>query len=307
MRGLLGRVKVERVTRSATILMLLAVVASCTTERTLQTSLTPPPRLPITVLSHVGPTSPRSLFAAPSLVDLQGLIFAIGTNPNLGDCRLSRAKVMKSACWLDITDPGNALLIGALVELPCAENHFSATFSAADEITITAIHRVPPYPPGFLPSGGPPPQPGFCAKGITPAWTLSLLAIPLSALPEDELTIKLVHPAVDLPISRTTVDLKRPVNTSTNLDHAIGQVQAALNLATNDALSRVSPGQSASIVWFGTDRWSDTSLGCPVSGQHYDAAISPGYIVVVQPTDKPTSTEYHVSGNLLRSCGTTAS
>jgi hypothetical protein len=240
-------------------------------------------------------------------VDLQSLIFAIGTYPNLSDCRQSRATAMKSECWLDVKDPGNVVLIGALVELPCAENHFSATLSAPDEITITAIHRAAPYPPGFLPSGAPSPQPGFCAKGLTPVWTLSLLAIPLSRLPKGEVTIRLVHPAVKISASKTAVDLKPPLHLSTNLDGAIGQVGAALNLATEDARSRVGPGQSASLVWLGTDRWPDTSLGCPVSGQQYEPVPSTGYVVVLKGTDSSPANEYHVSGTLERYCGATAS
>ena len=292
-------------------LVLVTVLVGCgnPSEPHAHTSPTATP-LAVAVLSHVGPHylgAYPNLFAAPSLIDIQSLIFAIGSNPNLDDCRRSPAKIMKSQCWLDVKDPGNAMLIGALVEVPCAESHFSATLSALDEITIVVIDRASPYTPGFIPSGAPSPKPGACAKGFTPAWTLSLLAIPFSALPADELTIKVVHPALDIPVSKTMVDLRRPLNISTDLSARIAEVRAAINLAFQDALTRVTPGQSVGVVALGTQRWPDTGLGCPVAGQQYAAITSMGYLVLLKGSDQPSLLmEYHASGNTLRFCGRTA-
>ena len=134
---------------------------------------------------------------------------------------------------------------------------------------------------------------------------LSLLAIPISAVPADELTIKLVHPLADIPVGRTVVDMKSPLQISTNLlDAQIKADQAALNQALADALTKGNPGQSANYRLFGTGRWPDTALGCPASGQQYTAITSLGYVIELQATDQPSSVmEYHVSGSLTRPCG----
>ena len=152
--------------RAASTLMLLAVLASCGRgpQSGAQTSPTPT-QLPVTVLSHTGPLYARyypNLFAAPSLVDLQGMVFAIGTNPNLDDCRRSKAQIMKSQCWLDIKDPGNSMLIAAYVDVPCSQSDLSATLSAPNEVTLTVSDHAGPFPPGFLSSSAPSPKPGDC-------------------------------------------------------------------------------------------------------------------------------------------------
>jgi hypothetical protein len=280
------------------MLILLALLGGCGSPPQGNTQTSPTgSTLPFTILPN--------LFAAPSLVDLQGSIFGLGSDPNIYDCQ--KEPVLARECWLDIKDPGSALLIGALVEVPCAESSFSATLSARDEITIAVMDRASPYPPGFIPSGGPSPKPGACAKGVTPAWMLSLLAIPFSALPADELTIKVAHPGLDIPSSKTMVDLKRPLNISTDLTARIAEVRSAINLAFQDATTRVTPGQSVGAVALGTQRWPDTALGCPVAGQQYAAIVSMGYLVLLEGSDQPSLLmEYHASGNTLRFCGRTA-
>jgi hypothetical protein len=134
---------------------------------------------------------------------------------------------------------------------------------------------------------------------------LSLLAIPVGALPADELTIKLVHPLANVAMGRTVVDMKSPLHiSSAPVDAQIKLAQTALNLASADAQKRVAPGQSTRFVMFGTGRWRDTGLGCPVSGQNYDAIDSSGYIILLKATDQPSKVmEYHISGSLTAFCG----
>lgn len=295
----------KRVTRLVTTLMSVAVLASCSNPADQHARISPVSnQLPVTVLSKIGPNlagGRQNLFAAPALVDLQGLAFGYWSNPNFYDCRRSQAPFFRNMCWLDIKDPGNAMLVGAYVDDLCADSTFSATLSAPHEVTITVAYRPTPRPP-FLQGPAQSLKPGQCPQEPTQA-LLSLLAIPLTALPADELTIKLVHPGVDLPAWKTMVDLKRPLNISNDLDSAIGRVGAALKLASSDAASRASLGGSASILWFGTGRWPDTGLGCPVSGQRYEAVTSMGYVIVMKGADQSSATEYHVSRNLLRFCG----
>jgi hypothetical protein len=212
---------------------------------------------------------------------------------------------MRKACWLDIKDPGNAMLIAAYVDDVCASSTFSAALSAPDELTITVTYIPTPPPLRFYPSPMAPPKPGACPQDPTQE-LLSLLAIPLTALPPEELTVKLVHPAVDIPAERTVVDLKHPLNTSSNADDAMGRVTAALDRASADAQSRLGPGYWTTLGWFGPGRWPDSSLGCPVSGQRYDPGTFLGFIVVFRAGGQPSAMEYHVTEHLLRFCGSTA-
>lgn len=304
-----SRGNVQRTTRAAALLILLALLGGCgkLPQGNAQTSPTGS-TLPFTILSHVGPRylgAYPNLFAAPSLLDLEALVFAVGTNPNLEDCRGSRAPIMKSQCWLDMKDPGNSMLIAAYVDLPCSQSDLSATLSAPNEVTLTVTDYAGPFPPGFLASSAPSPKPGDCPKSMPSPAMLSLLAIPITSLPADELTIKLVHPLADVAVGRTMVDMKSPLHISGGaLDAQIAVAQTALSLASADALKRVSPGQSTRFLLFGTGRWPDTSLGCPVSGQNYNAVESTGYIVLLKPTDQPSKVmEYHISGSLATFCG----
>ncbi|MHB8613997.1 MAG: hypothetical protein ACYDAL_16470 [Candidatus Dormibacteraceae bacterium] len=264
--------------------------------------------MPLNVLSHSGPLYTRDypdLFAAPSLIDLQGLIYGLGSNPRLSDCQ--RSQEIRRQCWLDIADPGGAVLVAAYIDIPCAQSTASATLSGPDEITITVVDQAVPVPPGFLPTAAPSPKPGECPKGAPRPATLSLLDIPFTAVPADELTIEVVHPALQIPIAKTVVDLKDPLNISRNLNARIAEVRAATEHAFQDAMTRVQPGASVGFLELGTQQWPDTRLGCPVVGGQYAAVASVGYVVLLKGSDQPSlAIEYHESGNLQQYCGRVA-
>ncbi len=262
----------------------------------------------VSILSHQGALVVRdypSLFAAPSLIDLQGLVFGLGSNPRLSDCQ--QARVLRGGCWLDITDPGNAMLIAAYVEVPCAQTELSAAITAPDEVTITAVDGAVAVPPGFLPSSAPSLKPGECPKGAGAAPMLSLLAIPLSSLPATELTLKVDHVGIQIAEAKTKVDLQRPLNISRNLDARIAEVRAATQLALQDAMTKVPAGKSVGFRAIGTGRWTDTGLGCPVAGQQYSAITAPGFWVMLESSDQPTmALEYHLAGGVEAFCGRVA-
>ncbi len=292
------------------VLTVLAILAGCgapDNPGAQSTSATATP-VPFTVLSQAGPLYTRDypdLFAAPSLVDLQGLIYGLGSNPPLNNCQ--RAQSIRRQCWLDIKDPGDAMLVAAYIDVPCAQSEPSATFSAPNEITITVVDKAIAIPSGFLPNNAPSPKPGECPKGSPAPATLSLLAFPLTAVPADELTIKVVHPAIQIPDAKTVVDLKVPLNISRNLDARIAEVRAATEQAFQDALTRLPPGASVGFLELGTAQWPDTSLGCPVAGGQYAAVASTGYVVLLKGSDQPSlAMEYHSSGSLKQFCGRVA-
>jgi hypothetical protein len=248
-----------------------------------------PQNVPITQLSKQGfrfGANQPAVSAAPSLIDLLGLLHGVGVAPSLDECK--RLSYLRAQCWMDIKDPGNSLMVAAFVDVPCMlTDSVTAVMSASNEVTITVMN-----------SGG-------CLKAATqPLPFLTLLAVPLNSVPADEITLKLLHPKLTLPTVKTQVDLREPLNISTDLQGRITEVLGAIRVATDDAVKRVPPGQSISFLEIWTSRWKDTGLGCPAQGQQVTPANATGYTVLVKGSDQPQlAIEYHVSRAELAFCG----
>lgn len=251
-----------------------------------------PPSIPVTELTQEGflfGAGQPALMAAPSLTDLLGLLHGVGVFPGLDEC--NRLPQVRAQCWLDVKDPGNSLMVAAAVEEPCMlTNSVTAALSATDEVTITVVNS------------------GSCGHGgMAPLPSLSLLAIPLSALPADEITVKLTHTVVATPPAKMMVDLRRPLNIYTDAQTRSNEVLAAVKAATNDAMNRVVFPAQFSFLAIGTDRWTDMGLGCPIPGQAYTPADARGYVVFLRESDQSQlAMEYHVSGTTAVFCGRVA-
>ncbi len=255
------------------------------------TSATPPP-VAVTELSPqfqgfigAGP----GLLAAPDLVDVLGLIHGMGYRPNLDEC--ARMPELRAQCWLDIKDPGDSLLIATVVDEPCLTAQSVSGALSSTELAITVVHT------------------GVCGHGGASAGTpyLSLLAIPLTALPADEVTVKVFHTGLAVPMQKMMVDLRRPLTIGTDVQVQTNQIIAAVKAALNDAANRLGPGQAASFLAIGTDRWTDAGLGCPTSGHSYAPQDARGYVVFLKDPDlQQLPMQYHISGASLAFCGRTA-
>lgn len=256
------------------------------------TSVATASSIPVTELTHEGflfGAAQPALLAAPSLADLLGLLHGVGVFPRLEEC--NRLPQLRAQCWLDVKDPGNSLMVAAAVEEPCmVTNSVTAALTATNEIDVTVVNS------------------GSCGQGgMAPLPFLSLLAIPLSALPADEITIKLLHTGVATPPAKMMVDLRRPLNIYADVQTRMNEVLAAITAATNDAMNRVVFPAQFSFLAIGTDRWSDSGLGCPIPGQAYTPADARGYVVFLRESDQPLlAMEYHVFGATLVFCGRVA-
>jgi len=274
--------------KTVTAAVLMGVLVGCAGVRS-PSAVATPHTVPITQLSKQGfrfGAYQPAVSAAPSLIDLLGLLHGVGVFPSLEEC--NRFPYLRPACWMDIKDPANSLMVAAFVDVPCMlTDSVTAAMSATTELTITVMSS------------------GRCIKPATQSLPyLTLLAVPLSAVPAEEITVRVVHSGVRLPTARTMVDLRQPLNTSTDLHGRIAEVLGALDAATNDGVKRVPPGQSLSFVAIWTSRWKDTGLGCPVHGQQVRAASTPGYVVLMKGSDQPLlAMEFHVSGPALAFCG----
>ena len=268
----------------ALAVILLAVVEGCGPNLS-PTAIATPPALPVTVLVNQGYVAGPLLVAAPSLTDLLAMVHGIGVRPGLDECQ--RFQDLRPSCWLDVKDPGDSLLIAALINEPCMlTNSVSAALSSTNEISVTVINS------------------GSCPGGIPPGPSLSLLAIPLSVLPTDEITLDLVHPGIPAHSTRMMVDLRRPLDVHTDVQARIHDVDTAINAAQQDALKRITPGQTVTFLGIGTNRWADTSLGCPIQGRAYPPADARGLVVFMRGSDQPQlAMEYHWSGSTLTFCG----
>ena len=270
---------------------ILSLVCGC--GQVAAPSVSPNVPLAMKVLAKQGPAG-ATLMAAPSLVDLLGLLHGAGVSPGLDDCtQFSQMPPIRADCWLDVKDPGNSLLVAAVVDEPCAAtNSVTAELPAANELTVTAAHTAACLATPGGPKGG--------AQGIP---TLSLLSIPLTALPSDEITVTLVHTGISVSPTKVSVDLRQPLTIHTSAPAVANDVATAITSAEKDTDRRAaSPGQIVSLLAVGTSRWSDTSLGCPNPGQTYSPADARGYVVLLRGGDH-TAWEYHVSGSLLAFCG----
>jgi hypothetical protein len=163
----------------------------------------------------------------------------------------------------------------------------TAALTATNEITITVVNS------------------GRCG-GVPALPTLSLLAIPLSALPADEITVKLLHPGMPTYSAKAMVDLRQPLDIHTDLPARISDVKTAISAAERDARSRVAPGQAVSFLAVDADRWTETGLGCPVQGKAYQPADARGFVIFFSSTDQAQPMEYHISGANLAFCGRVA-
>jgi hypothetical protein len=182
-------------------------------------------------------------------------------------------------------------MIAALIDEPCMlTDSVNATLAAAtSEITITVINS------------------GSCPKGLPPSPSLSLIAIPLSVLPAAEMTINLLHPGIPAHSGKMMVDLRQPLDVHSDLPARISEVIASISTSEKDASNRLPPGQAVSFLWIGSNRWTDTGLGCPVQGQAYQPTDARGFVVFLRGTDQPQmAMEYHVSGPNLAFCGRVA-
>jgi hypothetical protein len=249
------------------------------------------PTIAITQLSAYGfGGTGQALLAAPSLVDLLGLVYGMGSRPGLDECQ--RFQDLRATCWLDVKDPGNSLILAGVVDEPsCRAASITATSSGTNEVTITVDNGW-----GCALGGG----------GASSSSHLSLLAIPLTALPVDEITLKLVHTGLAVPMAKMMVDLRRPLNTHQDVQTVINEVRAASSAVVNDAFSRVAPGQGFSLLAIGTNRWTDTGLGCPRPGQPFTPADARGYVVFLTEYHPNSAMEYRVSGANVAFCGRVA-
>jgi hypothetical protein len=270
---------------------LLTVVVGCGSVPADNAVVTP--SIPVTVITNTGfggGASNTGIVAAPSLTDLLGLVHGLGFfYPRLDEC--TRVPQFRAQCWLDVKDPGNSLLVAAYVDVPCTVTQsVTAALSLPTEVTIVVVST-----------------PACQNGGELPAANLSLLAIPLTLLPVDEVTVNVLHTGISVPTAKMMVDLRRPLNVATDMQARVDEFHAATTEATNDALTRVPPGQTASFLAFGTNRWTDTSLGCPVLGKPSVAADARGYVIFLRGSDQPQlAMEYHVSGANVAFCGRVA-
>ena len=60
----------------------------------------------MTVISKNGLVSGPMLVAAPTMSDLLGLVYGLGTLFGIDDC--NRVPQVRAQCWLDVKDPGNS-------------------------------------------------------------------------------------------------------------------------------------------------------------------------------------------------------
>ncbi len=251
-------------------------------------SLASPSSIPLTVIAKQGFRAGPPLFAAPSLVDLLGLLHGVGVYPDLDEC--DRFRDLRDTCWLDVQDPGNSLMVAALVDEPCMlTNSITAALVTTTEIGISVANS------------------GSCPKGEPPGPNLSLLAIPLRALPSDEITVILQHPGIPAHTAKMMVDLRQPLDIHTDVRVRATEVISSIESAERDAIQRVPPGHTVTFQRVGTNRWSDTALGCSVEGQTYQPADAKGFVVFMRGSDQPQlAMEYHVSGPTVVFCGRVA-
>lgn len=274
---------------SAVLTATVGIVLSCGRGFAPSAPTTPTPiELPVTILSAPGFDGGMyfpDLVAAPSLVDLLGLVHAVGAHPSFDDC--IRVPGLRSECWLDVKDPGDTLLIGAILAAGCTNtDSVSAQLSDPKSVTIIATH-----------SGG-------CGRGgAAGSPEMTLLGIPLAALSPTEIRITLTHVGASAPSSDTVVDLRRPLDLATDARSRMNETIAAITLAGDDAIRRVGNAQ-ISFAGVGTDRWNDTALGCPTPGRTYKPTTAQGYVVFLRRSDQPQSRmEYHVSASTQVFCG----
>src|SRR5260370_4273171 len=235
-------------------------------------------------MASIGGVSGPMLGEAANVAALLGLVYGLGTLFGIDDC--NRLPQVRAQCWLDVKDPGTSLLGAARIDEPCMLTlSLTAALSLPDEVTISVINK------------------NSCIAGMPPAPHDTLLAIPLTSLPADEITVRLVHVGITTPVAKMLVDLRRPLNIAADMTTRAKDVRAAVTAATNDAVTRVAPGQSFLLSSVGTSRWSDTSLGCPVQGHAYQPADARGYVLFITASDQPTlQMEHHVSGSNPASC-----
>ena len=266
----------------------LAAIALLTAWWSCGTTQTP---IPVTRLTIGGFTGGPDLLAAPSLPDLLGLVHGWGAFPSIEECQQLRQ--VRDMCWPQVRDPGDSLMVAAIVEEPpCAATSIASAMSGTNEVTITVVD-------GWGCTIG---------SGDVAIPTRSLLAIPLSRLLADEIVIKLQHTGVEAPPPKMMVDLRRPLNIHEDVQTAMNDMRAAIGEAAGDAINRVAAGQSFGLLAIGTDRWTDTGLGCPTPGHVYIPADARGYrVYFLRRSDQPhLAMEYHVSGTTVAYCGQVA-
>lgn len=279
--------------------LLLVGCGSCNqaTASPSPTGGTPP--IPVSILGN-GFAAQRMILAAPSLLDLLGLVHGVGSEPTFDQCNnwVQLHAPAQRGCWTDITDSRKDLFIAAQVLEACLKTKsVTARLSAGNTLTIAAVSY-----------GQCPPGAGMVARPV-----LSLLAIPLAHLPADEVTISVIHSYLagskpffgKLAPLKTRVDLRQPLDTHHDLQVRMAQVGSAIGAAQADALRRLAPDQWPYPRIVGTDRWTDGSLGCPTAGQTYKAEEARGFVVYLswlgQPLD--SAVEYHVAGGTVAYCG----
>src|SRR5260370_18099447 len=233
-------------------------------------AVTTPASIPLTVIANDGLVGGPMLVAAPTLTDLLGLVYGLGTLTSLDEC--NRLPQVRAQCWLDVKDPGNSLLVAARIDEPCMlTQSVTAALSLPTEVTISVINTT------------------ICIPRMPPPPHDTLLTIPLTVLPTDELTVRLLHVGLTTPVAKMLVDLRQPLDVVTDMRARINEVIAAGAAATNDAVTRVPPGQSVSFVALGTNRWIDTSLDCPVQGKSYSPSHARRYVIFLRGSDHPPS------------------
>lgn len=239
-----------------------------------------------------GPVGGRvHLFAATSLAELQGLVWATGSTPSFSDCvgAASDDPALQRACWWQARVPSDALLLAAALVSPNCDvpRAVTAALSGPSTLVVTVDH-------------GP-----TCRSGSSTASSLlSLLAVPLTDLPPLLIDVRLVHSGDPASGAVTEADLRTPVDRGGDPVAVAQDVRQAYVNAGADAGARL--GLSGLVpTGVATRRWDDGSAGCPAPGRKYEHRVTRGYVVrMVSVSDlRHPVVEYHGPPSALVYCG----
>jgi hypothetical protein len=252
--------------------------------------------VPFTVVARAGPpiggaAQSRNdiyLFAAPSVQDLTGLIYASGDTLGSGFC--SRTPVPPE-CWAGA--PARSLLIATFVAHGCGlqSDITDARLSNGSTLTLSAVTKPTSCP-----------IPGSGTQPATPFW---LVAVPLDKLPGAVLTVTVHGIAQDgatfrTPDLVTTVDLRTPFDIKPTMDARMTEATKALADVTTLARARIGPGVVPTDLAIRS--WNDDAMTCGQLGPSALPHPITGYVIQMGTSSSGSLGEYHWSAGRIVSC-----
>lgn len=256
----------------------------------------PAPGTPVAIRQIGGGPSTGTvrLFAATSVAQLQGMVWASGSTPSFSECagEEGASAAFADSCWWSAGTPTGMLLIALPLAQPnCAQTRaVTAALSGPSTLQVTVDHG------------------GSCLPSpINPAASrLSLLSLAIADLPPLVLEVRVSHSGAPAAAGTTEVDLRRPVDELADPIAVAREVRQAYVRVAEDASRRY--GADFNPAGIAVRRWSDAAAGCPAGGRSYERKPVHGYVVMMRMATDPRrlTVEYHGGPDSIAFCRATA-